>query len=470
MQTSASRPEKGQDSAEAPARSRNGRRFAGTSSSGRASSGKEFDDLRSPGDRDRDRVVYSSAFRRLAGITQVASPTELYPVHNRLIHSLKVAQVGRNLARTLMHDDRAARNLDAAGGVDADVVEAAALAHDLGHPPFGHVTERTLDDLLTAGGEALGVSDGYNGNAQSFRIVTTLAVSASDSREERRRGLNLTRATLNAILKYPWRREAGGARHANWGVYDSEDADFSWCRRGATPVLDGKTIEAALMDWADDITYAVYDLEDFFRAGLIPLDRLTSDPGEQERFMAWALASGKVGAAEIDRLKRAFLSSPVVQPGLPGPFRGGRADRAALRNLTSALIRRYINLSMSLESLDGRIMLAIDPEIRDEVRMLKLLTWHYVIESPALRSRRDRQRALITSLFTTFGDAASGRGGWNIFPEYFQEALEEADGDGKAVKRIVADLIASMSEGQAVALHRRLTGDGSASAWDPDLL
>jgi len=439
------------------------RRFASSSNPN-----QELDtsDFRSPGLRDRDRILYSSAFRRLGGVTQVASPTELHPVHNRLIHSLKVAQVGRSLAQVLNQNAEHAEALDQIGGIDADVIEAAALAHDLGHPPFGHVAEGTLDDLLVEGGSQTGVPDGYNGNAQSFRIVTKLAVRYAAVRETELAGLNLSRATLNAILKYPWLRQNEGFKHGKWGAFDSETADFAWARQLSKPVLHEKTIEAAIMDWADDITYAVHDVEDFFRAGLIPLDRITSDSREQERFRNWAIESKKITEAESDDVMSMLLNSFAVQPGVLDPFSGSRADRAALRYLTSQLISRYVRDSLSLISDAAGTRLHINVELEQEVRVLKLLTWCYVIESPSLITQRYGQKSLITSLFNTFCDAAGTRNDWAIFPDFYQEALEYANNDTKQIKRIVADLIASMSESQAIAIQQRLSGQSLGSAMD----
>jgi len=146
-------------------------------------------DQRSSGQRDRDRILYTTALRRLAGVTQVVAPGEGHIFHNRLTHTLEVAQIGRRLAEKIVVEDR--ELADALGEIDPEVVEAAALAHDLGHPPFGHITERLLDKLVVDEGDP----DGYEGNAQSFRIITKLAI-----RRENQIGLNLTRATLNAVL------------------------------------------------------------------------------------------------------------------------------------------------------------------------------------------------------------------------------------------------------------------------------
>src|SRR5208283_4236045 len=195
--------------------------------------------------------------------------------HNRLTHSLEVAQLARRAAEKLAREQpKVARSL---GGVDPDVAEAAALAHDLGHPPFGHIAEDELDRLLVKDD----VKDGFNGNAQSFRIVSRLAL-----RRAHHPGLNLTRATLNGVLKYPWLRGAGGEPSKKWGAYESDRDVFDWARKGQPGIT--RSVEAELMDWADDVTYAVHDVEDFYRAGRIPLDKLKNDPRERDRFLSYA--------------------------------------------------------------------------------------------------------------------------------------------------------------------------------------
>jgi dGTPase len=222
------------------------------------------------------------------------------------------------------------------------------------------------------------------------------------------------------------------------------------------------------MDWADDIAYAVHDVEDFFRAGLIPLDRLTTDTRERDRFLDAAITREGAVGAEAERLKDAFVNGMLMQFGPIEPFLGSSIDRATLRGLTSKLIGRYINQSVSLSRDSGRTELRIDPTMEAEVRILKALTRHYVIESPSLVAQRFGQRALIAALFDTFCAAASSKGhqDWTIFPVYFQEALRQANDDTKQIKRIVADLIAAMSEAQVVAVHQRLSGQSLGSAME----
>lgn len=231
-------------------------------------------DQRDEYQRDRDRILYSTAFRRLEGVTQIVRTGESDIFHDRFVHSVKVSQVGRRLAEYCMQKqpEFAKRH-----GLDAEVVEAACLAHDLGHPPFGHIGEETLNRILTRkdnGGGCLD-SEGFEGNAQSFRIVTKLTVRFSW-----RDGLNLTRATLGALLKYPWARdisnnEMNSIKSIKWGYYNSEKEDFDLCRENL--IQDAKTVEAELMDWADDISYSVHDLEDFHRCNQIPWTRIFGD-------------------------------------------------------------------------------------------------------------------------------------------------------------------------------------------------
>ena len=230
--------------------------------------GSSAADQRSQFQIDRDRILYSEAFRRLQGVTQVVSADEGAIVHNRLTHSLKVGQVARRIAEKLISDESIPKgHLDRLGGVDPDVCEAAGLAHDLGHPPFGHVAEETLQQLTEDSGH-------FEGNAQTFRILTKI-----EPHSEKYRGLNLTRATLAAITKYPRARTGeGGTTHAKYGHYSqSESEEFKFARSLFPSADSKKSLEAEIMDFADDVTFAIHDTEDFYRAGLIPLQELGSE-------------------------------------------------------------------------------------------------------------------------------------------------------------------------------------------------
>jgi dGTPase len=343
--------------------------------SGRSGSG----DSRSAAQRDRDRLLYTSAFQRLAEVTQVISPGEGHVFHNRLTHSLKVAQVARRLAEKLLSQQPT--DADALGGIDPDVVEAAALAHDIGHPPFGHIAEEMLEKLVTDAGE----KDGFEGNAQSFRIVTKLAVRPQDAIL----GLDLTRATLNALLKYPWLKGRGPKKN-KWGAYTSEQPEFLWARELAAAGDCRKSAEAELMDWADDVTYAVHDASDFYCAGLMPLDRLASrDDSERKRFFDEVFH--RLGAdLEFRRweLEEAFTKLVAWMP-FDQKFVGTKKQRAKVHTMSGFFIDRYVgSVALRVPNNSSETTILIDIEHQKEVFMLKQLTWHYVILNPALGAQQ----------------------------------------------------------------------------------
>ncbi len=416
---------------------------------------RTFGDERSPFEKDRDRILYSSNFQRLARVTQVVSPDDRFLTHNRLTHSLEVSQIGQELANSLLRRNDQCDLIADAGGIDPMVVAVAALAHDLGHPPFGHVAERELDRLLVAAG----LEDGYEGNAQSFRIVTKLGVRYPEIP-----GLNLTRAVLNALLKYPWQRGENPARPAKWGAYRSETEDFLWARELAAGKPNQRCLEADLMDWADDVAYAVHDMSDFYRAGLIPLDRLANDEGERDRFMAAEAQRLNIAPADQEEQRQILDGMAQWFPG-DGPFAGTRLDRAGLSSFTSSLIGRYISAVSVMRDEEGVPTVSIDPVKQREVQLLNGLTWYYVINSPALMSQRFGQRSLIRTLFGTLREAAASSQDVHIFPAFYREMLEAAESDDERL-RVVADYIASMSEGQVIEIHQRLNGQSLGSGLE----
>lgn len=406
-------------------------------------------DYRTPFERDRDRVLYSSSFRRLAEVTQVVAASSGYVFHNRLTHSLQVGQVGRRIAEKLNKTQ-----LESDEFICPDVVEAACLAHDLGHPPFGHTAEQTLNKLAKKIG-------GFEGNAQSFRIVTSLA-----SRSLEYGGLDLTAATLAAILKYPWLRGGNRDKPKKWGAYRSEKREFTFAAK-LLPDSKTPTIEAAIMDWADDITYSVHDLEDFFRAARMPLHLLArGDTPERARFFANVFERRKNDKdfACKDDLTDAFIGVFVPTFGFVEAYNGSSRHRSLLRNFTADMIGRYVGATrMELEN--GKPKLIIDRNFRLEVMMLKELTWTYVIEAASLAAQQRGQAQVITDLYNIYSTAARSRKEWPMFPTFYRERLERSESQTET-SRIPIDLIASMGESQAIAIHRRLTGQSHGSGLD----
>jgi dGTPase len=436
-------------------------------------------DQRDEGARDRDRVLYTSALRRLAGVTQVVPASEGFVFHNRLTHTTEVSQIARRLSQHLLADQPdVAQEI---GGLDPEVAEAAALAHDIGHPPFGHVAEIELDRCIT--GE-FGIDDGFEGNAQSFRVVTQLA-----QRHEDFQGLNLTRATLNAVLKYPWRRDRGHPKRSRkWGAFLSEIEEFAWTRRPF--VADGRdagrrSIEAEVMDWADDVAYAVHDLEDFYRGGVVPLDRLLRlEPIDIQEFWAGATQrwqrDGLYDSWDKDELHSILIDllNDVRDPLLMRPFNGSVAQRAALRSLTARYVRRYVmRPDPDSGQLGPRLRVPISPDgsflmrnerAEKEVALLKEFIWQYVILNPALASQQEGQRRLVKFLFHAYRRAAKRREA--LLPRGFRDQMPDLlrrVGDERiAFARIAADVICSMTEFQALSMYQRLSGQAIGSVLD----
>jgi dGTPase len=413
-------------------------------------------DQRSEFERDRDRILYSSAFRRLSGITQIVRAGEADVFHTRQQHTIKVAQVGRRLAQACVHTQP---DIAKRVGVDPEVVEGACLAHDLGHPPFGHVGEHLLDALVRKHGD----DNGFEGNAQSFRILTKLAVRFVECK-----GLDLTRAVLAACLKYPWLRDpAEPGRSKKWGAYDSEKEDFEFARGllGHT----AKTAEADLMDWADDIAYSVHDLEDFHRCGVLPWHRiLEGDQSDQVLRRALANWYDKPTDAE-GRLRDAFRNlNSFFKGSFPQlfnePYDGSVHQRQQLRTMTSRLIGRYIRAASLTEPSATGGCVAIGEDEADEVRILKQITRDYIISNPALAAQQKGQERIIESLFECLhADSQQAP------PKYLPNRLRylwDIDEPPRPA-RFVSDCIASLTENETVALHGRLHGMASGSVLDP---
>ena len=420
-------------------------------------------DQRGPFQKDRDRIIYTSAFRRLAWVTQVVSAHEGDPFHNRLTHALEVAQIGRRLAEKLQFEQR--ELVTAVGGLNPEVVEAAALAHDLGHPPFGHAAEKELDRLAIKEG----ISDGFEGNAQSFRVVTKLA-----TRDRESPGLNLTRATLDAILKYPWfRASTPPERGRKWGAYNTESQEFVWVR-GPEPRSFRKSAEAELMDFADDIAYAIHDVEDFYRTGLIPLDKLVKDEDEIDKFIDGTFSNlarnNEPVRFEKSECRRRFARILASVP-IRDSYSGTREQRARLRSFTSGRIGNYINaIRLRVPATQSERKVEIEERAELDLFVLKQLTWYYVINNSALAAQQFGQRNIIRYLFETFGNAVTDNE-HDLFPPRYREQVAELIDKGQGASkedwiRIVTDLIAGMTENQAISMYQRLTGTNPGTVLD----
>lgn len=419
---------------------------------------------RRPAERDCDRILYTDALQRLANVTQVASAGEGIVFHNRLTHTHEVAQIARRLAQKLEKEQtELARRL---GDIDPDVVQAAALAHDLGHPPFGHIAEEELDRLA----RTHGAPEGFEGNAQSFRIVVRLAPHRIGYH-----GLDLTRATLNAILKYPWlrdtRQKAPDPKKAKkFGAYSSELDDFRWAREGFGETKR-QSVEAAIMDVADMIAYSVHDLEDFYRAGLIPVETLVFSDGEWDWFAArWKALGPKLSPETIDASREEFIRL-VSRLTLGSHYTGEQEQRVALRAATSQLINDFVHGVELREPADENSSgVFVDPRLLNQLRFLQALVWVYVIGNPRLATQQDGQRRIIRTLFEAYHRAVKNRERDFVPPPFRAEVDALPSGDqpdvAEAETRVAVDIVASLSDPQALLLYRRLTGTAPGSVTE----
>jgi dGTPase len=437
-------------------------------------------DYRSRAECDRDRILYCSAFRRLAYVTQVTAPEAGHAFHNRLSHSLKVAQVGRRNAERLLAIAQTEEEITGNArttvlSIDPNAVEASCLAHDLGHPPFGHIAETVLSKCAEDYIQHDGV---FEGNAQSFRIVTRLAQRAGGS------GLDLTRQTLDGILKYPWRwwREDplnSGKRERKWGYYKDDEDTYTFARQYSPGEDDDKTlpersIEALIMEWADDLTYAVHDVDDFFRAGLIPLHRLSRSADDEVKRLKELLEDARNAdrkawpGFEIDELLET-IAAVAGRYAPTGAYHQTRDHRRRMRRFDSDLITRYLAAFRVEDAPESaKVHVVVDEAIVREVEALKMLVRVYVIRRPGLAIVQHGQQRIIKDLFDAYFYASEeGRAGdRRIFPPGTKRTLDEGPNDPAYRARTVIDFIAGLTEETALELHRRLFGEGTKITLD----
>lgn len=386
----------------------------------------------------------------------MTSPDRGHIFHNRLTHSLKVGQIARRVAERLSADFP--REVEEVGGADPDAAEAAGLAHDLGHPPFGHVAEEEIDQLV----RAAHVKDGYEGNSQSFRIVVELASSdARNEDDEAVKGLNLTRQVLDGILKYPWAYRAHPEHLTKWGYYATEAEVFTWAREARAK--DQRSLIAEIMDWADDLTFAVHDLLDFFCAGRIPIDRCKSTGSPELSRMQKGMFSRKPNWKKDATAYEEALASIVEQFPFDADerFTGCRTDREKLYNFSTILIRRYVesfieSFQARRPAKDSAYLFEINPDDQREVEVLKQFTWEYVILDPDLAVPQEGQRKAIRTVFERLLEAGNNEDS-HLFPARFREMFEDAR-SCDIVVRNVADCIASMTEKELMHFYRSLQG------------
>lgn len=420
------------------------------------------DDYRGRFARDYDRLVHTSAFRRLQGKTQVVTPGEADFFRTRLTHSIEVAQVARRLGEKL--------------GANPDLCEASAILHDLGHPPFGHVGERELNNAIdrTAAGWQLDAVDdvgGFNGNAQSFRLAAkTLSQSGAFS------GLDLTRAVLDGAVKYPYRRNQLGAKGSDdsWCFYPTESDESQWVRDGVPPERQfTRSLEAQIVDWADDVAYSIHDLEDWYRAGFMPLEMLAQSQEFRDEFARRISASpvfDEYDASDVEAHAKELFASPTFA-GITSAYDGSAKVKEGIRTMRKDLFNEFTVVNVT--DRDSPPMrhnndLDIDSRPRLRNKILKQLLWEFVIVHPRMATHQMGQARIVRELFElhvqalaydpSTGNVDNKNAALDIFPPDLRGRMEDQRIVPAERLRLVADRVSGMSDDYAIRLHGRLTG------------
>jgi dGTPase len=371
-------------------------------------------------------VLHSSGLRRLAGKTQVVVAGEQDFPRTRLTHSLEVGQIGRELGMAL--------------GADPDLVEVACLSHDLGHPPFGHNGEDALDAVSAGIG-------GFEGNAQTFRLLTRLEAKTFDG--DHSVGLNLTRAALDATTKYPWPRRAGLRK---FGVYDDDLPAFEWVRAGVSG--EGRCFEAQVMDFSDDVAYSVHDLEDAVHVG--HLDLIAMRSADERAAVAEVAREAYAPDADVHELEAALTRIQDVEWWVTS-FDGTHRSLAGLKNMSSRLIGRFAGAAeeatlarygyQPLTRYAADLVIPHDTEL--EVAVLKAVTNRYVMQRAGAAVAYARQRLLLTDLVQELM-----RHPEKLDHQFGADFVAAANDDVRL--RVVVDQVAAFTDQSAIALAEDL--------------
>jgi len=379
----------------------------------------------------RDRILHTSAFRRLQGKTQVFLTGEYDFYRTRLTHSLEVSQIGRSLCAALRHRSP---HLSREFFIDADLVEAACLAHDLGHPPFGHAGERSLHRLMAEDG-------GFEGNAQTLRLLTETIFGRGT------RGLNPSRALLDAVLKYKGLRRDRPkaqdhylyneqARYLAFVVGEMTDGMSGPPSRPASDDDAARSIECQIMDWADDTAYSLNDIVDGVTAGFITLDRL-------ERWGESTHCTGEA-AGHVTELLDAIRHDRVEV----------RANKKIGNFIAACSLTPRENL-LSPRTARHAFQLVVTPEARNESALYKRIALDLVFRSPQLQQLDFKANEVLGRLFHALSDNYLGASmPLHLLPPEIECSLVAAGHDQN--RRSLCDLLSSLTDASATRLHRRL--------------
>lgn len=426
-------------------------------------------DHRHPTERDRDRILHSSAFRRLQGKTQVFGIGQADFYRTRLTHSIEAAQLARAVARNMIVEEP---RLQAC--LTPELAEAAALAHDLGHPPFGHAGERTLDECLRDVSRRA-VLDGreilrFEGNAQTFHILVSAEPKARSYP-----GLNLTRATLAAVMKYPYEQDTGNDKF----IFASDRQAAEWALEGAPPLMTARrkaegirpehSIACQILDWADDCAYSVHDVEDALQAQFLRSGDLLDPRFSQRvaRYYERTQESERVPPLPLKEIRERLRTLELrIRPPDEGDERAHRKE--ALRNILNELVT-----VVAVEPLPGRHRadyswrLAVPVEAKILAVLCKAIVWEAVITDPRVAAMSTKGKEILHDLFYLLLAEVVEKQSDAIFPRYYRPIIEECMGRGEMeAARSVCNFLALLTDMDALRLHALLRGSKTSSIFD----
>ncbi|WP_198411107.1 deoxyguanosinetriphosphate triphosphohydrolase family protein [Microbacterium suaedae] len=432
---------------------------------------------------DIERIRFSPYFSRLSAVTQVIAQTGAgLAVHNRLTHSVKVAAVARAIAMHLHRaEGRTGAIVEELGGCHPVVVQAAASAHDVGHPPFGHLGEHTLDRLAR---DRFHLKEGFEGNAQTFRILTRL-----DEHDQPGVGLNLTSAVRAAVLKYPWQRGQGGGRRggaSKFSMYAVDVGDAHDALRAYPRIAEGQqTLECSVMDISDDIAYSLHDLDDFYRAGLLNQATISGEfrawrrdlaelraldtpslavaarsPGHSLELLWRRLADRDPWIADADAFEQAVskVTTEVIDGLLTVPFDGSLAAERSLASFTSAWISHLqssVEVHRDPPYRSGHA--SLDRTAWHEVAVLKFLHERFILDRPDLAVYQRGQASVLERLVDGFTAWLEDAYDVRRAPRRLLDLVDLATEDHLATRRERPDLLPTTDEAE---LRRRAVGRG----------
>jgi len=423
---------------------------------------RKDEDRRGDYQRDYGRLIHSPSFRRLQGKSQIFGAGSGDYYRTRLTHSLEVAQIARVVANRLRTDCNDSPGLT----IDPEVVECACLAHDIGHPPFGHKGEEVLNDILSGYG-------GFEGNAQNFRILMSL-----DERKDNGFGLDLTDAVLLAVNKYPNEFIQGYAK----GVYKKEWEYISSIREKWRIPIGKATLEAQLMDLCDDIAYSTHDVEDGIRAGKIRIDGLSKDDEIEQ--ISTLIVSGIVKDKPLlwDQFKCEEEIKGEVKLILKWVFEKwqeavsdcGGSRSIALRELKSALVNEFANsVGVIPDGQWSRVTLlnrkssstSEDHALLRKVMVLKQLSWITVVSDFRVQRLQIRSKTVLQGIWDVFDSQVDKKEGvWNILPRDWKRREDKFE----SIHRLIGDYIAGMTDAYAEKVYAEFFGGKSGSIYERD--